>query len=126
MEKLTFFIDLDGTLVEMINPFDDVIRGKIVPRELPNCASKLLQWHCEGHIIILVTGRPDCMRRQTENFLADCGMVYDQLIMGVGAGPRILINDVPEDAKYIKAHSINIPRDKGIGDVEIFTGNLKI
>lgn len=50
-------------------------------------------WIMKEHKIILVTGRKECTRLETESQLRYHGLVWDQLIMGVGGGLRVLIND---------------------------------
>lgn len=128
MEKLTFFCDIDGTLVELVDPFEDVFSGKLKPKPLDGAAEKLMQWHKEGHTIVLTTARPECMRNVTEIMLSDYGMIYDKLIMGIGSGPRILINDRIEDSSLtkfdVKAIAVNVKRDYGIKDMEIFPYQL--
>jgi hypothetical protein len=56
------------------------------------------------------------MRTQTERQLQEVGIFYDQLIMGIGGGPRVLINDNKPDGKEA-AFAINIERNKGINDL---------
>ena len=48
-------------------------------------------------MIILTTGRKEGMRRITEQQLESAGIVYDKLIMGIGGGARVLINDLKPD-----------------------------
>lgn len=72
------------------------------------------QWHCsqtsikgamnfldllekKGWYIVLVTARKECAREDTIRHLRDNGLIYDQLIMGVSSGPRILLNDSKPD-----------------------------
>lgn len=51
----------------------------------------------KGWYIVLVTARKECAREDTIRQLRDNGIVYDQLIMGVSSGPRILLNDSKPD-----------------------------
>ena len=44
---------------------------------------------------------------------------YDQLIMGVGGGDRIIINDRKPNSERNTAHTINLYRNEGIQDVEL-------
>lgn len=44
------------------------------------------------------------------------GIYYDQLIMQVGNGPRVLINDACEDQET--AFGITIERNKGLKDIQ--------
>jgi ribonucleotide monophosphatase NagD (HAD superfamily) len=120
MQKITHkcvLIDIDGCLVyhrgslgrQAQTPEPELIQGTI---------DKLDEWDRAGYTIILITGRRESMRKKTETDLAKLGIFYDQLIMGVGRGPRILINDAKPDG-LVTAHAICLPRNKGIKDIEI-------
>jgi hypothetical protein len=56
------------------------------------------------------------MRAATEKQLAELGIFYDQLIMGMGGGPRIVINDNKPSGQET-AFAINLERNKGINDI---------
>ena len=45
------------------------------------------------------------------------GIVYDQLIMGVGGGPRVLINDLKPGKDFNTATAFNLKRNTGIINV---------
>ena len=89
----TIFCDIDGTLWEHV--------GGIVPDQatvkeqklLPNTRDAIDKWDRLGYRIILTTGRKESLRLKTEAELLRLGIVYDKLIMGLGGGVRILIND---------------------------------
>ena len=117
----TIFCDIDGTLchypysVEMGNyDFDNKVM-----KPLPGTLKKLWEWDKAGHIIILTTGRKEGMRRSTVRQLRKAGVIYDRLIMGIGGGPRVLINDLKPDREGDTAIAINLKRDIGVKDVEI-------
>ena len=78
---------------------------------------KLVEWDSRGYNIILVTGRRESLRPKTEECLEEMGIFYDKLIMGLGGGPRILINDLKPHSDDPTALAVNIPRNKGIKDV---------
>ena len=85
---------------------------------LEGTIEKLMEWDVKGYNIILTTGRRESMRAVTEKQLSEIGIFYDQLIMGIGGGPRVLINDnKPNGEAY--ASAINIERNKGIKDIQI-------
>ena len=115
----TIFCDIDGTLCEypytgkMIS-FDDEIM-----KPLPHTLKKLWEWDKAGHMIILTNGRKEGMRETTERQLREAGIVYDKLIMGIGGGTRVLINDLKPDRAGDPAIAINLKRDIGVKDVEI-------
>jgi hypothetical protein len=60
--------------------------------------------------------RKEGLRVQTERQLQEAGIIYDQLIMGIGGGPRIIINDNKPNGKET-AFAINLERNKGINDI---------
>ena len=117
----TMFCDIDGTLCyypyssEMGNyDFD-----KKVMQPLPGTLKKLWDWDKAGHVIILTTGRKEGMRESTERQLREAGVIYDRLIMGIGGGTRVLINDLKADRDGDTAIAINLKRDTGVKDVKI-------
>ena len=50
--------------------------------------------------------------------LEDLGIVYDHLIMGVGGGPRVLINDLKPGKDFKTASAYNLKRNTGIKNVD--------
>lgn len=114
----TIFCDIDGTLVVHAKPTDaqlpshklDILEGTI---------EKLLEWDKLGYRIILTTGRKESLRKVTETQLAKAGIIYDQLIMGIGGGKRYLINDKKPNSTENYAVAINLERNKGIQNISI-------
>lgn len=114
----TIFCDIDGTLVEHVNPVDaNNINHKMTL--LPGTLDKIKEWDKKGYNIILVTGRRESMREVTENQLRDVGIIYDKLIMGISGGERHLINDCKPNSTKPTAFATSIERNKGIGDINI-------
>lgn len=113
----TIICDIDGTLVYHNTP-NVVAQESYVPILLEGTIAKLNEWEKNGYNIILLTGRKKSMRRVTVKQLSQLGIYYDQLIMGVGGGPRYLINDYKPDGTQ-SAFAMNIARDVGIKDVNI-------
>ena len=111
----TIICDIDGTLVEHVNPATAANPSHDM-KLLPGTLEKLMEWEANGYNIILLTGRKESMRTVTETQLSKVGIFYDQLIMGVGGGTRILINDNKPNGD-IAALSINVERNKGINDI---------
>lgn len=112
----TIICDIDGTLTEHRGNLSRTLLNE--PVVLEGTVDKLNEWDRKGYKIILITGRKESMRRTTEEELTKLGIFYDQLIMGVGGGPRHLINDTKPDGT-ITALAHNIERNKGIGGLEI-------
>ena len=113
----TVICDIDGTLVVHTNPATAANISHIMEL-LPGTLSKLMDWEANGYKIILLTGRKESMRFVTESQLAEVGIFYDQLIMGVGGGARYLINDVKPDGEEA-AFAINVQRNGGINNIKI-------
>jgi hypothetical protein len=112
----TIFCDIDGTLIKHLPPSEVLSDTKA--ELLEGTLQKLLEWDKKGYNIILVTGRKESLRAITEKQLQDCGIFYDRLIMGIGGGPRVLINDRKPDGTNA-AHAFNINRNSGIGEINI-------
>ena len=116
---ITIFCDIDGTLVEHHPPNISAHPGNSL-KILANTISKLTEWDAKGYNIILTSGRKEGMRKSTEEQLRKAGIIYDQLVMGIGGGDRILINDKKPDGR-VAASVINLNRDDGVKDVKIWT-----
>jgi len=111
----TIICDIDGTLVKHEIPTKNTSPNKQLEL-LPGTVEKLSEWDAKGYNVILITGRRESMRKATEEQLARLGVFYDQLIMGIGGGDRILINDNKPDGRET-AFAINLERNKGIDDI---------
>jgi len=112
----TIFIDIDGTL---LFHFGYGILQTKNTQILPGVIDKFNEWDSKGYNIILTTGRRESERRFTEEQLQDVGIVYDQLIMGLGGGQRIVINDTKSNSDDVTALAICVIRNTGIINVEI-------
>ena len=114
----TIFCDIDGTLVVHEKP-DTISHPKHKMILLEGTINKLIEWDRLGYRIILTTGRKESMRKETERQLSECGIFYDKLIMGLGGGKRVLINDRKPNGTVDYAYAINLKRNQGIKDVEL-------
>jgi len=116
--RKTIFCDIDGTLIRHLPTPSSTLRadGLIL---LDGTLEKLDEWDKKGYNIILTTGRKESMRPVLEKQLQEVGIFYDQLVMGIGGGPRILINDLKPGISVKTATAINVKRDSGISDIEI-------
>lgn len=117
----TFFIDIDGVIIEQGTRWDD---GKM-PSEhnyiaiLDSC-EVVNRWKADGHRIVLTTARAEPLRDRTEWQLEEIGVHYDLLIMGLPNGQRILINDLkPNEREIPTAIAINLDRDVGLSGVQL-------
>lgn len=110
----TYFIDIDGTIFPHMSAkeLDAVYKTNHETEILPGVV-EYWQTFTEDDIIVISTARPGKYRHYTERNLRLFNLRYDYLLMDIGTGPRILINDVTED-EPIKAIAHNIPRDGGL------------
>jgi hypothetical protein len=110
----TIFVDLDGTLIKhQAPPWDDPMHV------LPGVPEKMVRWWNSGALIIITTGRPECIRAKVVAQLEAAGLYYHQLVMGLTSGRRYLINDTkPYDPNTPMALSFNVQRDKGFENTE--------
>lgn len=114
---LTIFCDIDGCIL----PHDGTPnnhQNKSITL-LPGVKEKLDEWKMKDYRLILTTGRKECTRKETEEQLKSCGLDWDQLIMGLGGGFRVLINDRKPGNPADTAVGITIDRNKGLADVKI-------
>lgn len=107
----TIFCDLDGTVLKHLHRFSDLPNTE--PKLLPGVIEKINQWDSLGHKIIFVTARKESAREMTEKHLKSLGLCWDQLIMGVTSGHRVLINDKLNKNHPNRSHSINVITDTG-------------
>lgn len=123
----TLFIDIDGTI------FRHQVDGSGA-NFTPSRANEFIlegvkfyfnEWHSKGYRIILTTGRTESMRKITEQQLVEAGLFWDMLLMGIGGGERILINDIPP-GKSIKAVAINVKRDEGFDNIDELYHEAKV
>jgi len=115
----TIFCDIDGTLIEQIENYMEHIANGSKFKILPGVTDKLKEWETKGYRLILTTARKESSRRRTEETLDELGIFYDQLVMGLSIGPRVVINDLKPGKDLIMAEAINIPRNKGLEDVNV-------
>jgi len=115
---ITIFCDIDGTLVTHSKPtIAQLPNHKLTLLE--GTLEKLLEWDKLGYRIILTTGRKESLRKPTESQLAEVGIIYDLLIMGIGGGKRYLINDKKFNRTENYAIAVNLERNKGIKNLEL-------
>jgi hypothetical protein len=116
----TIFIDIDGTLIEQHENYMERIAEGMPFKVLPGTLEKFKEWDTKCYNIILVTARRESSRALTERTLEELGVFYDQLIMGIGVGPRVVINDLkPNHPETPTAVAINLKRNEGIGGVNV-------
>lgn len=111
----TIFCDIDGTLIQHQHSISEALR--VEPTILQGVREKFNQWDSQGHTIILVTARKESTRAATVAQLESIGIAYDQLLMGVTSGTRVIVNDKLSEADSDRALAVNVLTDQGFGVV---------
>jgi len=111
----TIFCDIDGTLC--VHHEDIVKQHSMDLILLPGTLEVLKEWERNQYRIILVTGRKESHRKNLEEQLKKAGIFWDQLIMGLSNGPRVVINDVKNEGEP-RALCYNVARNGGIIDLK--------
>ena len=113
--RKTIFCDIDGTIFKHQKTLNKMITQAEL---LPGIMDKFLEWRTKDYYIVLTTARPKGCRRITEQQLYGFGIFFDELIMGLPSGPRVLINDTKPDGT-ITSHAIALERDTGLENLEV-------
>lgn len=116
MHNPTIFLDIDGTLLQHQGNLSLLMVND--PLLIKGTIDKLNEWEKIGCKIVLTTGRKESQRSLTVQQLEKLGIFYDLLIMGLGGGPRYLINDKKGDGTDT-AFAINLIRNYGISEIKI-------
>ena len=106
----TIICDIDGVLLEHKNKG---LSEQLDSEPLDGAIEKINDWDDKGYNIILMTGRRESQRKDTEKQLNSYNIFYDQLIMGVGGGDRVIINDRKPNSDRNTAYAINLDRNGG-------------
>ena len=114
----TIICDIDGTI---LHHHGKGLDGQVLEnvKVLPGTIEKFREWDSLGYNIILITGRKESLRDITLKQLRETGLYFDHLIMGVGGGERVLINDMKPGSSKDTAHAINLVRNEGLTQVKI-------
>ena len=107
----TIFCDIDGTILVHLHKISQVLQhdGEL----LVGVRDKFDEWDSKGHHIVLTTARKESARAHTVKQLADAGIIYDQLIMGITSGTRVLINDKKMPSDPDRARNVNVITNQG-------------
>ena len=110
----TIFCDLDGTLWEQGDP-TEIAKPGYQPKIIHGTVDKIREWDFK---IILTTGRKESLRDVTVKQLSYAGIVYDQLVMGIGGGSRVLINDLRANGDQ-SAFVYQPKRNEGLAGIDL-------
>ncbi len=116
-KNYTIFCDLDGTLWEQGDP-TEIAKPGYQPKIIHGTVSKIREWDSKGYKIILTTGRKESLRDVTIKQLSYAGIVYDQLVMGIGGGSRVLINDLRANGDQ-SAFVYQPKRNEGVSGIDL-------
>ena len=114
----TIICDIDGVL---LNHQNNGLSYQLIgnPKPIDGTIEKINEWDSKGYNIILITGRRESLRSKTEQHSWMYDIFYDQLIMGVGGGDRVIVNDRKPNSKRDTAYAINLDRNVGMEDVKL-------
>ena len=102
MEKVTkhptYFVDIDGTIVKY-RKFSELSTSILTP--IQDVIDFINKSYDEGCHIVITTARPNNFELFTKQELEKLGVKYHQMIMGIGRGTRIVLNDKDPQAPEI-------------------------
>lgn len=113
------FCDIDGCIfkvpekgncTKLLSPDIEILLGVV---------EKFNEWDKAGHKVVLTTGRPNSTREVTEAQLRSHGLFWHALLMEMGSNKRYVINDIHPEHQENTAVAINLPRNEGIGNVNL-------
>jgi len=117
----TVFCDLDGTVYK----YRRFEHYQTEPAEVcPQAKETLQNWKRDGVVIVMTTARPEYLREFTLSEMAANEIHHDQLVMGIGRGPRFLINDDDPSKDERRATAYSIRRNEGLGRCASFPSSL--
>jgi hypothetical protein len=121
VKNKTIFCDIDGTIFEY-RKFETYTSS--TPTPIEDVVEKIKEWFDNGEQIILTTARPEYMRYRTMEELNMFNIPYTTLLMGIGRGPRYVINDMDPNKPEKRATGINLKRHEGFKDINLSVYSL--
>lgn len=117
LKNPTLFVDIDGTLVKY-RKFSELHESVLTP--IQDVIDYVNSHHDNGSVVVITTARPESYRLFTKQELEKIGVRYSQLIMEMGRGTRVILNDIdPDNQELPRAIGINLERDGGLKDITI-------
>jgi|10_taG_2_1085330.scaffolds.fasta_scaffold00718_15 GTP:adenosylcobinamide-phosphate guanylyltransferase len=109
--ECSIFCDIDGVLLKHNNHSTNNVEDN----KALDGFTKLREMKKQNHRIILTTARNAKYRTQLEELLRQKEIYYDDLIMSLPSGPRLLINDrKPSKPFTAQANTHEVERDTGL------------
>lgn len=112
----TIFLDIDGTILK--HSYHKDLSQVNLPEALEGAVEKINEWRSAGNVIVITTARREHGRTQVEMELKLAGIEYDQLVMGLTKGKRILVNDKLSTNDEDRSLGINIITDSKFNSVD--------
>jgi len=123
--ECSIFCDIDGVLLK----HNDHSNSNIDTNICLQGYKTLKELNANNHKIILTTARNEKYRNEVQSLLKAKNIYYDELIMSLPSGPRVLINDhKPSKPFTIQANSYEVVRNRGLDgfDIEKIVSDNKI
>lgn len=122
------FVDYDGVIVLHQGGFHSKPSYEFLPSKvIVPTLEALKHAYSKGVRIYVVTSRPKFLQQQIINELKQFGICFDEVICGLGAGQRVIVNDLkPLHPNLPMALAKNLGRNEGLKTediVEIFQMN---
>lgn len=108
----TVFLDLDGLLLVYRNVGASE-QWYEQPEVVPGAKELLDELEKMCCCVVLVTARKKCCREVLKQMLAAKALHYDQLVMGVTSGMRVIVNDAKPGFPQT-AVGVTLPRNEPI------------
>ena len=113
----TLFVDIDGTLVKY-RKFSELSESILTP--IQDVIDYVNDHYDNGSVVIITTARPSTYELFTKQELEKIGVKYHQLVMDLGRGTRVILNDKdPENEQIPRAIGINLNRNQGWEGLDI-------
>jgi len=114
----TYFVDIDGTLFVQKKTLTEATLCKM--KLCDGVIEAFDRWNWEGAKIVLVTGRKESSRPETEAQLRGHGLYWDHLLMGLDVGgQRILINNLKSNSAEPTALAFCPAENEGLSSIKI-------
>lgn len=114
--RKTIFCDIDGTIFYHQDSLKEMLSLPV--KVLPGVHEKFKEWREKEYYIVITTARPEGTRAITEQQLLQNGIFFDQLVMGLPVGCRVVVNDKKTNG-MITADAVSINRNEGLINVEV-------
>jgi len=113
----TFFVDIDGTLVKY-RKFAELENSTLEP--IQDVVDTINDYYEKGAHIVITSARPDSYELFTKQELETIGVKYHQIILGLGRGTRVVINDNdPQNPEISRSLGVNLNRNMGWEGLDI-------